>query len=317
MMLFYNIELLWLLIPLLFIVCLVAVYYVWQARKTMAGLETMVDKAIDGDFKPEHYNESQLSRLEVKLWHFLNASSLSRKNLDADRARIKTLIGDISHQTKTPIANISLYAQLLQEQELPQEFNSWVTEISNQSQKLGFLIESMVKLSRLETGVIQVKPRKDSLSELLQTVAASYSEAALEKGVRFTVESANLEAYYDKKWTAEALGNLVDNAIKYTAAGGYVQVTAREYELFCRIDVRDNGLGIAEGEHAKIFARFYRGAAVANGPGVGVGLYLAREIALAQGGYIKVHSQVGHGSTFSLYLPKNQALDITKQRHVL
>ena len=113
-----------------------------------------------------------------------------------------------------------------------------------------------------------------------------------------------MKALYDLRWTAEALGNLLDNAVKYTPPGGCIQVSATQYELFCRIDVRDNGIGIAEEEQAQIFGRFYRGRQVREQEGLGIGLYLAREIAQKQGGYLKLSSRPGQGSTFSLYLPR-------------
>ena len=107
----------------------------------------------------------------------------------------------------------------------------------------------------------------------------------------------------DPKWTVEALGNIVDNAIKYTACGGNVQVKAEQNSFFVKIDIIDDGIGIEKEEIPKIFGRFYRSLSVADQPGVGIGLFLAREIIQAQKGYIKVTSKRGKGSTFSVFLP--------------
>ena len=107
----------------------------------------------------------------------------------------------------------------------------------------------------------------------------------------------------DGKWTAEALGNLLDNAIKYTREGG-ITVKTTPYELFLRLDITDTGMGIPEEEQAKIFTRFYRSEAVKEQEGVGIGLYLTREIVSRQGGYLKVSSETGKGSTFSVFLPR-------------
>jgi signal transduction histidine kinase len=111
-------------------------------------------------------------------------------------------------------------------------------------------------------------------------------------------------AVFDPKWTAEAVYNLLDNAVKYTPAGGKISVRAAAYELFCRIDVTDTGIGIAEAEQAKIFTRFYRSPAVAETEGVGIGLFLTRQIVTGQGGYVKVSSAPGKGATFSVFLPR-------------
>ena len=110
-------------------------------------------------------------------------------------------------------------------------------------------------------------------------------------------------AVFDSKWTAEALANIVDNAIKYTEHGT-ITISAVSYEMFARIDISDTGSGIPESEQAKIFARFYRSNSVQKQEGVGIGLYLARQIISGEGGYIKVASVPGKGSTFSVFLPK-------------
>ena len=147
-------------------------------------------------------------------------------------------------------------------------------------------------------------PAVNPLRRVLESAAAQAAPKAEAKGVALTVESTDLTARFDPKWTAEALYNLVDNAVKYTPAGGSVTLRARSYELFCRIDVTDTGPGIPEVEQARIFQRFYRSPSVSGEEGVGIGLYLSRQIAAGQGGYLKVTSRPGEGSTFSLFLPR-------------
>ena len=110
-------------------------------------------------------------------------------------------------------------------------------------------------------------------------------------------------AVFDFKWTAEALANIVDNAIKYTERGT-IRISAVSYEMFARIDISDTGSGIPETKQAKIFARFYRSKSVREQEGVGIGLYLSRQIISGEGGYIKVASVPGKGSAFSIFLPK-------------
>ena len=216
------------------------------------------------------------------------------------------LIADISHQTKTPIANLLLYAGLLADRDLPEDCRGCVGQLTAQAEKLQFLIESMVKAGRLETGVIAVQPRPADVGALTEAAVQAAQPEAARRGVQLTSLPAEASAYFDPKWTQEALGNLIDNAIKYTPAGGSVTVSVTPYELFCRIDVADTGPGIPEDEQARIFERFYRSPTVRDEQGVGLGLYLAREIAAANGGYIKVTSRLGKGSTFSLFLPRGQ-----------
>lgn len=127
---------------------------------------------------------------------------------------------------------------------------------------------------------------------------------AEKKDISVTVDCrSDLRLLHDSKWTVEALFNLLDNAVKYTPVGGKISVSAEQWEMYVKLDVADTGKGISESNQASVFRRFYREEEVHNKPGVGIGLYLAREIITMQGGYIKVVSEIGKGSTFSVFLP--------------
>lgn len=282
--------------------------WLWlDARRTVRRLDRMLSTAIDGGFGEESFDESAPSALESRMARFLNGSARSLRGVQRQRESIQRLLSDISHQTKTPLANLRLYSSLLMEEELTPRQREQAQVIFQQSEKLSFLIETLVKLSRLETDVLAVTPKSQPLSPLLERAASQAKAAAEQKGIALQLhlqQQAEMKALYDLRWTAEALGNLLDNAVKYTPPGGCIQVSATQYELFCRIDVHDNGIGVAEEEQAQIFGRFYRGRQVREQEGLGIGLYLAREIAQKQGGYLKLSSRPGQGSTFSLYLPR-------------
>ena len=282
--------------------------WLWlDARRTVRRLDRMLSTAIDGGFGEESFDESAPSALESRMARFLNGSARSLRGVQRQRESIQRLLSDISHQTKTPLANLRLYSSLLMEEELTPRQREQAQVILQQSEKLSFLIETLVKLSRLETDVLAVTPKSQPLAPLLERAASQAKAAAEQKGIALQLhlqQQAEMRALYDLRWTAEALGNLLDNAVKYTPPGGCIQVSATQYELFCRIDVHDNGIGIAEEEQAQIFGRFYRGRQVREQEGLGIGLYLAREIAQKQGGYLKLSSRPGQGSTFSLYLPR-------------
>lgn len=293
------------LLTLCALLCIVgAVLYTWHLRRIMSALEHMLETALMNDFSETQYDETRLSKLEARFARFLSASLLSRRSIDADRAHIKSLISDISHQTKTPLANISLYTQLLAEQKLPHEALEMAQLAGEQSDKLTFLIDSLVKLSRLDSGAVQVRPQKNAIMPLLNAIYAEYAPLAAEKQITFQMEETQMNACFDLKWTREAIGNLVDNAMKYTPMGGSVVIRAYAYELFCRIEVADSGAGVPEAERSRVFGRFYRGEAVQALPGVGLGLHLARQIAALGGGYLKVSDAQEGGASFSLYLPR-------------
>ena len=286
---------------------LLGLWFWLDARRTVRRLDRMLSTAIDGGFGEESFDESAPSALESRMARFLNGSARSLRGVQRQRESIQRLLSDISHQTKTPLANLKLYSSLLMEEELTPRQREQAQVILQQSEKLSFLIETLVKLSRLETDVLAVTPKSQPLSPLLERAASQAKAAAEQKGIALQLhlqQQAEMKALYDLRWTAEALGNLLDNAVKYTPPGGCIQVSATQYELFCRIDVHDNGIGVAEEEQAQIFGRFYRGRQVREQEGLGIGLYLAREIAQKQGGYLKLSSRPGQGSTFSLYLPR-------------
>ena len=275
----------------------------FKANKVIERLNKMIDNAIEGRPIENGFDESKLSALETKLSHYLTANSATKIQLADEKSKINQLISDISHQTKTPLANILLYTQLLAESELSDYNQNCVAALTQQAEKLNFLISSLVKASRLETGIITVTPTNNNVANMLETVIEQATPKAMGKNIALTVDSRDVEAVFDSKWTVEALYNIVDNAIKYTPSGQSVQLSVTPYQLYCRIDVADTGLGISEDETAKIFSRFYRSQEVTDKEGVGLGLYLAREIITAQGGYIKVKSRLGTGSVFSVFLP--------------
>ena len=219
---------------------------------------------------------------------------------------MKALVSDISHQTKTPLANILLYGELLEEKASDGEERRLARQILGQAKKLEFLIQALVKMSRLESGILEIQPVKQSLKPLLEGVAETFGPGAGEKDMTLecVLPPEEVLCRYDRKWTGEALGNVVDNAIKYAPAGSRVRIRVREFEFYVCIQVEDQGPGIPEEERARIFGRFCRGGQVQQEEGVGIGLYLARQILERQDGYIRVSSREGEGSSFGLYLPR-------------
>lgn len=274
-----------------------------RMRRLMDSLNGMLDSAMEGSFTERSFDESMLSAVEARMARFLASSAVSARNLSAEKDKIKALISDISHQTKTPLANILLYTQLLGEQALPKEQALCVEALSAQAGKLDFLIGALVKMSRLESGILTVVPKPGSVQDLLDAAVQQILPKAEAKGIQIQLEAIDGTACYDPKWSAEAVYNVLDNAVKYAPCQSAVQIRALPYELFFRIDVLDEGPGIPEEEQSKIFARFFRSPSAAAQEGVGIGLYLTREILREGGGYIKVASHPGQGSTFSIFLP--------------
>ena len=175
--------------------------------------------------------------------------------------------------------------------------------MDGQIDKLDFLMQSLIKMSRLETGTFALHPEQAVLADTIARAMSTVWAKAESKDIRLSAAcDGSITVRHDPKWPAEALGNILDNAVKYTPPGGSVTVTVRPWQFYTRVDITDTGMGIPEEHYNDIFQRFYRAQEAAAEEGVGLGLYLANGIITRQNGYISVKSCVGKGTTFSVYL---------------
>ena len=197
-------------------------------------MDEMLTDAIDGTFEESRYDESELSRLESKWKKYLTSSRMSMEKTKDEREKIKTLVSDISHQTKTPLANILLYAELLEEKTSDPEEQVLAKQIISQTSKLEFLIQSLVKMSRLQTDVLEVVPVSSPVKPLVEQAVEENAAKAGEKQITVCVPEMdeNIVASYDRKWTLEALGNILDNAVKYSPEESRIVVEVKEYEFW-------------------------------------------------------------------------------------
>ena len=284
--------------------------YYFQRKLTLFtdSLCRTLDDMMDSTARPEmdYEAETLLARISHRLERLYHVMQKSRDTIAKEKADLQSLLSDISHQTKTPIANLKMINETMLTRPISEEQRKeFLQATGSQLNKLDFLIQAMVKTSRLESGVI-ILEKKDALVEETLVKAINGILAPMEKkNIELTVNCPEgLTISHDSRWTSEALFNLLDNAVKYTLAGGSIHVSVQNWEMYLKIDVTDTGRGIPEREQAAIFKRFYREEAVHDVDGIGIGLYLAREIITMQGGYIMVTSDVGRGSTFSVFLPR-------------
>ena len=266
-----------------------------------------LDHMIEGNevpLRPED-SETTLARICHRLSRLYQIMQENRRKVDEERQELQSLISDISHQVKTPVSNLKMAADTLLEKPVSEaERIDFIRGIRSQTDKLDFLFQALVKTSRLETGVIQLEKKPGRLFDTVAQAMSGIVYAAEKKKIVVSVDCPeDLTVSHDSKWTSEALFNLLDNAVKYTPAGGKIAVSVVLWEMYVEIKVSDTGKGISESNQAAIFRRFYREEEVHDQQGVGIGLYLAREIVTQQGGYIKVVSAPGNGAEFSIMLP--------------
>ena len=218
--------------------------------------------------------------------------------------RLKRLSDITEAAAKTPIANITMYCDTVRQKELPEETREKCLEVlGRQVGKLEFLVQSLLKMSRLETHMISIHPERNSLRNTLYEVSESIRVKAEQKGLQIEVECPDdIYLYYDAKWTAEAIFNIVDNSVKYTAEGGKIRIHAEPMEIYTKIVIEDNGMGIAAEHVNDVCKRFFREGKANSTEGVGIGLYLTREIITKQDGYLKIQSREGAGTKVAVYI---------------
>lgn len=298
-------------------IILTAAFYIWGVvflhyfQKKLSlftdGLCQTLDHMMDSTDRPQvdYEAETLLSRISHRLERLYNVMQKTRHTAEGEKEELQSLVSDISHQTKTPIANLKLINDTMLTRPLTEEKRKeFLQATGTQLDKLDFLIQGMVKTSRLETGVITLEKQDAVIGDTLVSAINGVLAPMEQKEISLSVDCPpDLTISHYSRWTSEALFNILDNAVKYTSAGGSIQVRVRDWEMYLRIDVTDTGRGIPEHSQGTIFKRFYRDEAVHDIDGVGIGLYLAREIITMQGGYITVESKVGEGSTFSVFLP--------------
>ena len=298
-----NITAVWYVVLFGIFVLLCAVCFMVLVRRKLAMFSdsfcSLIDNMLSGNMQPKQIieEESLFYKIEYRLNRLYEVMQENKNSIAQERADLQELISDISHQVKTPIANLKMINSTLLENEVPvQKQKEFLTAQATQL---------MIKTSRLETGVISLEKKSQPLYDTLAAALGGILLNAEKKQINVQVDCPeNLVVSHDRKWTGEALFNILDNAVKYTPEGGQIRVSVESWEMYVKIDIADTGIGISEQHQGAIFKRFYREDIVHDVDGIGIGLYLAREIVTLQGGYIRVTSEVGRGSTFSVFLPR-------------
>ena len=248
--------------------------------------------------------ETRESRLESSLERILQQAAGKEEAAERERDEVAALLSDLSHQLKTPMANVRMYTELLEDDTLSEEQRRRFAQQANaQAEKMQWLLESMLKASQLERGMIVFTAQFSGIRETIGRAVSGIYAQAEEKAITLQVEPfEDRRLWHEPGWTAEALGNLLDNAVKYSPEGSTITVRVQPMEIYTQIEICDQGQGIAKEEYNKIFQRFYRGENTGHTGGSGLGLYLAQLILNKEQGYITVDSREGAGSCFRVFL---------------
>lgn len=219
----------------------------------------------------------------------------------------KALITNISHQLKTPLASIRMSHELAQSPDLSEnERADFLSAEMRDIRKMEILLDELVKLSRLENHMIQIKPEMCSIKQTISEAVSQIFMKAHEKNIEIYVDmEGDAQISHDRKWTVEAIANILENAVKYSGAATAVGIHVEYFPTGVLIEVEDEGIGIPDEELHEVFKRFYRGKKARElvNEGAGVGLYLARTIIGQQGGTIVAKRKFEGGTIFKIMLP--------------
>lgn len=280
---------------------ILAVSFALYERARRHRLLNDMQRALDDrdDFAVE---ESEIAPLARQLRLKRSEEETRDKRVAESYRNLAALVSDIAHQCKTPLTAAAMYAEML-----PPSMEA--KAISEQTEKLQFLLDALTKLSRCEAGLIEenVHPAIESVERLMAQALSVVVPAAERKNIVFSVDiPAGLAARFDLRWTGEAVGAILDNGVKYAPENSKIAIMARQYETYVRLDVLDEGPGVPEEELSKIWKRFYRGKINRDTTGVGIGLTLCRMIVQAQGGRVFCQNRERVGCVFSVFLPSGK-----------
>lgn len=290
------------------VICILIIYLQRRSMKNlMENLSGMIDDAIKGTLKSKRPDGTVFSNLEVKMNQYLKICIVRNRRAKEKKDRIKSLIAEVAFQTQVPLADVKMYSDMLAEQkDLPDDSRKIVERISAQGEKLNMMLESLVRISVLESGLNSIEPKSQNIGNLLCEVSQELLTLAEKKNIAIQYKKKKIQAVFDYPWTLVAISNILENAIRYSKPNSMVKVSVMQYDMYARVDITDNGMGIDYTETEAIFKKFYRTkeAKEKEPEGLGIGLYLARHIIREQCGYIKVSSIVGKGTMFSVFIPR-------------
>lgn len=277
----------------------------YQKRKTYRMIDRLLDSVLSQEMIVySEMEEGEFSALVSKIKQIQEVLENRAKSADSEKEQVKSLVSNMSHQLKTPLANLSLYAEILGQGEIaPERKAEFANKMQRQIEKLDWIVESLSKMVKLEQNIDGFEVKDTQIRQTILDAIDTVYEKVEKKALHLNLEPFEDRAlYHNRKWTVEVFVNLLENAIKYTDKGGAISIRVKPYELYTEIQFIDNGRGIHKEELTDIFKRFYRSPEVENMEGSGIGLYLSNLILEKEKGYITVASEYGKGSCFSVFL---------------
>ncbi|MBQ6488114.1 MAG: HAMP domain-containing histidine kinase [Solobacterium sp.] len=269
--------------------------------EAIGDLNTYLEKVLAGSEVPDilDQEEGELSLLRTNIYKATSALKYQKELLAKDKTALSDAIADISHQLKTPLTSMMVMNDLLKTEEQKDRRIEFLRTQSNQLDRMNWLIQTLLKLSKIDAGTIEMKPEVIRADVLMEEVIKPFEIQMDLKNIRYSCDAADELLKCDRNWTVEAIQNIVKNCIEHLEDGGMLHVFTNDTNIYSDIVIEDNGCGIAEEDLPHIFERFYKGKN-AGKDSVGIGLALAKTIVNSQHGDILAESVPGEGTRFSV-----------------
>ncbi|EQF24731.1 his Kinase A domain protein [Clostridioides difficile CD160] len=302
------------MLVLAFIVCTVAIYIIITKKNQNRydELSLMLNQILEGkEVTYSDTKDTRLSKISHQVKKVKDMIEIEVEQSKLEKEAIKSLISNMSHQLKTPLSNITIYCELLENMNIStSQKKEFLQKMKNETFKIDWLLQSLFKMTKLEDGVIKFETEELLIKDtILQSISTVFNKAEA-KEIRINLEPfSDIKLVHNKKWTTEAIVNVLENAIKYSPSNSIITVSVIKMELYTKITIKDEGIGIDNKELNDVFKRFYRSKNVENQNGTGIGLYLARLILEKENGNIIVESKLGSGSCFSIFLQNCKSLN--------
>lgn len=302
------------MLVLAFMICIVAVCIIITKKNQNRydELSLMLNQILEGkEVTYSDTKDTRLSKISHQVKKVKDMIEIEVEQSKLEKEAIKSLISNMSHQLKTPLSNITIYCELLENMNIStSQKKEFLQKMKNETFKIDWLLQSLFKMTKLEDGVINFEVDELLIKDtILQSISTVFNKAEA-KNIRINLEPfSDVKLVHNKKWTIEAIVNVLENAIKYSPSNSAITVSIIKMELYTKIIIKDEGIGIDSKELNDIFKRFYRSKNVENQNGTGIGLYLARLILEKENGNIIVESKLGNGSCFSIFLQNCKSLN--------
>lgn len=280
-----------------------------ERSRELKKISDTVQRMTSGKELPDFSDceETMDSKIRHQLLRLQEILVSQKQDAQKERKELQELISEIAHQMRTPLTNLKNYLDFLSE-EIEKKGTepelSYLKAIQSSEEKIYFLTEHFIRISRLEHGLIQIRKEERDLLKTLRNALGQILDQAEKKEIRFEFElPEKMHVMHDANWLGEVIFNLLDNAVKYSPQNGKIKISLQENEMFTTFSIRDYGIGIEPEEKNLIFQRFYRGKRVTDEEGFGIGLYLARKILFLHEGLLTV-KRCEPGVEMKLSLPR-------------